>query len=286
MARGDNGKIMSGRYRRIMLGVSAWIAFAVLAWFFMSAMVRILTLSLLTGGAGIALAYELSGKNERKRWIAVSLVSASAAGSVTLYSADRFGPRIAVIDGPLVAGLSEAPRTACDGDVAMKSPDALLMIFGKDGVIAEGKGPFMPVRIGTCPALRVAKTASGLTINAFGFDSDDNVVYRIRDNRFEQVIGGFLKGTRSDKSTLSIVDERGVEVAAIRYLNRNAVRISGTFRCGDTKPVQIGRDFVRIGGRFARPQPCAHVDAKSSYGLAYPDRGLERGREWSAAFAH
>jgi len=274
MARSDNGKIMSGRYRRIMLGVCAWIVFAVLAWFFMSEMVRILTLSLLTGGTGIALAYELGRKNERNRWVAVSLIAAWAVGTFTLSIAVRFAPRVEEIDGPLVAGVLQTPRTGCDGDIAMKSPDALLMVFGKDGVIGQGRGPFMPVRVGTCPALRIAKTAAGLTINGFGFDSDDNVVYRIRDNRFEQVIGGFLKGARPDRSTLAIVDERGVEVAAIRYLNRNAVRISGTFRCGDTKPVQIGRDLVRIGGRFARPQPCAHVDAKSSYGLAYSGREL------------
>lgn len=272
MARSDDGKIMFGRRPRIMLGIGAWIVFAVLAWFFMSAAVRVLTLSLLTGGAGIALAYELSGKNERKRWIAVSLISAWAAGTITLYIAERFGPKIQTIDGPLAAGLSETPRTACDGDAAMKSPDALLMVFGKDAVIAEGKGPFMPVRIGTCPALRIAKTPSGLTINAFGFDSDDNVVYRIRDNRFEQVIGGFLKGARPDPSTLAIVDERGMEVAAIRYLNRKAVQISGIFRCGDTKPVQIGRDSVRIGGKPAPPHSCAHVDAKSLFGIAYSDR--------------
>ena len=274
MARSDNGKIMSGRYCRIMLGVCAWIVFAVLAWFFMSEMVRILTLSLLTGGTGIALAYELGRKNERNRWVAVSLIAAWAVGTFTLSVAVRFAPRVEEIDGPLVAGVLQTPRTGCDGDAAMKSPDALLMVFGKDGVIGQGRGPFMPVRVGTCPALRIAKTAAGLTINGFGFDSDDNVVYRIRDNRFEQVIGGFLKGARPDRSTLAIVDERGVEVAAIRYLNRNAVRISGTFRCGDTRPVQIGRDLVRIGGRFARPQPCAHVDARSSYGLAYSGRGL------------
>jgi len=273
MARSDDGKIMSGRYRRIRLGVCAWIVFAVLAWFFMSEMVRILTLSLLTGGTGIALAYELGRKSERNRWVAVSLIAAWAVGTFTLSIAVRFAPRAEEIDGPLVADVLQTPRTGCDGDAALKSPDALLMVFGKDGVIGEGKGPFMPVRIGTCPSLRIAKTAAGLTVDGFGFDSDDNVVYRIRDNRFEQIIGGFLKGVRPDNSSLAIVDERGLEVAAIRYLNRNVVRISGTFRCGDTKPVLIGRDFVRIGGRFARPQPCAHVDVKSSSGLAYSDQG-------------
>ncbi|HEY4276217.1 MAG TPA: hypothetical protein VGM68_12070 [Rhizomicrobium sp.] len=269
MARSDIGKIASGR---IMVGAVAWIAFAVTAWFFMSATTRILTLSLLTGGAAIALVYELGWKHERRRWVAFSLICAWAIGTITLFIAERFGPQVVKIEGPLVAGAAPMPRTACDGDAALKSPDALLMVFGSDGVIGEGPGPFMPVRIGTCPAMRIAKTASGLTINGFGFDSDDNVVYRIRDNRFEQVIGGFLKGARPDKSTLAIVDERGREVAAIRYLNRHAVRISGTFRCGNTKPVLIAQDAVRVGGVPAKPNACAHLVTEMPFGIAYSDR--------------
>lgn len=253
----------------------AWMVFTLAAWFFMSAATRLLTLALLAGGAGIALVYELSRKHDRRRRLAAALVAAWAAGTVTLFAVNRFAPREQALEGPLIAGSAPTPQTACDGDGAMKVPDRLLMIFGRDAVIGEGPGPFMPARVGTCPVLRITRTAAGLMINAFGFDSDDNVVYRIRDNRFEQVIGGFLKGARPDKSTLAIIDDRGTEVAAIRYLNPNAVRISGTFRCGDIRPVRIARDDVRIGGQVAGAHPCAHGKPGTPYGIAYAD-GMPR----------
>jgi hypothetical protein len=252
------------------LGV-AWVAFTFAAWFLMSATTRLLTLALLAGGAGIALAYELGRKHDRRWRLAAALVAAWAVGTATLIAVNRFAPRPQAMEGPLVAGSAPTPRTACDGDAAMKAPDRLLMVFGRDAAIGEGAGPFMPARVGTCPVLRITGTAAGVTINAFGFDSDGNVVYRIRDNRFEQVIGGFLKGARPDKSTLAIVDDRGAEIAAIRYLNRNAVRISGTFRCGDTSPVRIARDSIRVGGHLAGPHPCARIGARTPYGLAYAD---------------
>jgi hypothetical protein len=37
------------------------------------------------------------------------------------------------------------------------------------------------------PALSITRTASGLMVNAFGFDSDDNVIYRIKNNEFEHL---------------------------------------------------------------------------------------------------
>lgn len=258
---------------RWAMAAGAWVLFTLTAWFLMSAATRLLTLALLAGGAGIALAYELGRKHGRRRHLAAALIAAWAAGTITLCAVDRFAPREQAVEGPLIAGSAPMPRTACDGDAAMKAPDRLLMIFGRDAVIGEGPGPFMPARVGSCPVLRINRTAAGLMINAFGFDSDDNVVYRIRDNRFEQVIGGFLKGARPDKSTLAIVDDRGTEVAAIRYLNPNAVRISGTFRCGDTKPVRIARDNVRIGGRMAGAHPCTHIKAGTPDGIVYAGGG-------------
>jgi hypothetical protein len=158
--------------------------------------------------------------------------------------------------------------TACGSDKPHARND-LLMAFGGDGVIGQGNGPFVPVRIGTCPALSVTRTPAGLMVNAFGFDSDDNVIYRIKDNKFEQVIGGFLQGHRPDRSTLVVSDDRGIEALSIRYLNANTIQVRGTFRCGNTKPVRIADDTVAIGGIAAKKKQCAVTDAKSPYGLEY-----------------
>ncbi|RYI03213.1 MAG: hypothetical protein EON48_16075 [Acetobacteraceae bacterium] len=148
--------------------------------------------------------------------------------------------------------------------------DELVMVFGKDGVIGKGNGPFTPVRIGTCPVLSFTRGPEGLMVNGFGYDSDGNVVWRIEKNEFSLVLRGFLKGTRPDASTISIVDEKGRENLFIRYQNANAVQVRGTFRCSDMRPVTFGFNSVRVAGE-PRASQCATVAPGTVPGITYTD---------------
>jgi hypothetical protein len=171
-----------------------WLIFATPVSLTMPLSWRLLAFSILTGALVIAAIYELNKKDAGRLSLIGSFASIWLAGGVTLYLANRFAPPEKEITGALIAGTAKTPSTACDTANPVLARGELLMVFGMDGVIGRGNGPFVPVRIGTCPALRITRTPAGLMVNAFGFDSDDNVVYRIRDNQFEQVIGGFSKG--------------------------------------------------------------------------------------------
>ncbi len=257
----------------LICAVVAWLVFALPGSFAMPPALRVLTFSILTGAVFIAVIYELNKKETGRLSLIRSFALIWLAGTATLYLANRFSPREEEITGALVAGTASTPSTACGSGHPAISRNGLLMVFGRAGVIGQGDGPFVPVRIGTCPALSITRTPSGLMVNAFGFDSDDNVVYRIKDNKFEQVIGGFLKGHRPDRSTLLVSDNRGAEALAIRYLNRNAVQVWGTFRCGNTRPVRITDDLIAIGG-IATKGRCAVIDHKNAFGIEYSDQGL------------
>jgi len=247
----------------------AWLIFAAPASLMLPPSLRLLAFSLLTGALLIAAIYEWNKKDARRLSLIGSFALIWLAGGATLYLADRLVPQKEEISGALTAGSAKTPLTACASANPPPSRTDLLMIFGGDGVIGRGNGPFVPVRIGTCPALRITRTPAGVMVNAFGFDSDDNVVYRIKENQFGQVIGGFLKGHRPDRSTLVVSDDRGVETLSIRYLNENTVQVRGTFRCGNTKPVRISTDSIAIAGIPVKKRQCAILDTKTAHGLEY-----------------
>lgn len=247
----------------------AWLVFAVPASVAMPPASRLLTFGILTGAVFIAVIYELNKKETGRLSLIRSFALIWLTGTATLYLANRFSPREEEISGALVAGTARTPSTACGSGHPAISGNELLMVFGGEGVIGQGDGPFVPVRIGTCPALSITRTPSGLMVNAFGFDSDDNVIYRIKDNKFEQVIGGFLKGHRPDHSSLVVSDDRGIEALSIRYLNKNTVQVWGTFRCGNTQPAQITNDSITIGGIRVNKSQCVAIDGKGSHGLEY-----------------
>ena len=259
----------------LLRAVAVWLIFAVPASLVMPPVWRLVAFAILTGGIFIAVIYELNKKDAGRLPLIGAFGLIWLAGATTLYLANRFMPREDEISGALIAGIEKTPSTSCETVNPALARSALLMVFGGDGVIGRGNGPFVPVRVGTCPALSITRTPSGLMVNAFGFDSDDNVVYRIKNNIFEQVLGGFLKGRRPDRSTLVVSDDRGVEAFSIRYLNRNTVLVRGTFRCGNTRPVQIKNDSIAIGGIRTKKRQCAVINAKSAYGLEYSDQKSE-----------
>jgi hypothetical protein len=211
------------------------ILFVALVWHGLWIYWRVLTLLIIASAFSGALFYELASRDAPRQWTVIGLAAIWSLTGLSWVILDLAYPLNPHWSGPLVAADDPMPQTQCGAP----PPDGLLMLFGPDAVLARGNGPFTPVRIGTCPALTIKRTSNGLMINAFGYDSDGNVVYRIADNRFEILIRGFLKMERPDKSSLRIVDDIQRETLLVRYMNRNTVSVRGTFRCGDVPAVTI-----------------------------------------------
>jgi len=233
------------------------ILFVALVWHGLWIPWRALTLLTIASAFSGALFYELASRDAPRQWTVIGLIAIWTLTGISWLILDRAYPLNPHWSGPLIAADDPTPQTPCGAP----PPDGLLMLFGPDAVTARGNGPFTPVRIGTCPALTVKRTPDGLMVDAFGYDSDGNVVYRIADNRFEIIVRGFLKIERPDKSSLRIVDDVQRETLLVRYMNRNTVSVRGTFRCGDAPAVTISDGRIAFGKtRITRPS-CRMRDA-------------------------
>lgn len=200
--------------------------------------------------------YELVSREAPRKWTIISLTAIWTSAAIVFLALNNLAPPNPHWTGALIAAGEPMPQTAC-----APAADSFLMLFGPQAVTAHGNGPFTPIQVGTCPALTFERTAKGLTINAFGYDSDGNVVYRIARNHFEMILRGFLRAQRPDKSTLRVADEQNRESLMVRYLNRDTVIVRGTFRCGDTPPVTIGDTRIVIGKTRITQKVCHALSA-------------------------
>lgn len=233
------------------------ILFVALVWHGLWIYWRILTLLVIASAFSGALFYELASRDAPRQWTVIGLAAIWTLTGLSWLFLDHAYPLNPHWSGALVAADDPTPQTPCGAP----PPDGFLMLFGPDAVLARGNGPFTPARIGTCPALAIKRTPSGLMIDAFGYDSDGNVVYRIADNRFEILIRGFLKLERPDKSSLRIVDDIQRETLLVRYMNPNTVSVHGTFRCGDAPAVTISDTRIAFGKNRITQKSCRALDA-------------------------
>jgi len=233
---------------------------------------RIVAIAIMTGAVLFAGVYEWIQKDKDWRATIGLLILTWTFSAATLYFANRLIPVPAPLRGPLVAADDKVPKMYCSMRGVEKRD--LVMLFGNDAVIGHGQGPFTPAQIGSCSALRINQTSTGLLIDAFSYDSSNNLIFRIERNVFEglDLFAGFLKEERPDRSTLLITDERNQVVFGVRYLHRNIVRVWGTFKCGDTRPVDITENAVVIDRIPLDRHQCISVKAGDAYGLLFRSR--------------
>jgi hypothetical protein len=245
-----------------------WLVVAALAFADLGEIMRIVAIAVMTGVALFAGIYEWIQKERDWRATIGFLFVTWIASSAVLYFANRLVPAPVPLRGPLIAANDKIPNMVCSTHGAA-SPD-LVMLFGNDAIIGRGPGPFTPVQIGSCSALRISRTPAGLLVDAFSYDSSNNLIFRIEKNAFEglDLFAGFLKEERPDRSTLLITDEHNQVVFGVRYLHKGIVRAWGRFMCGGTHPVEITDDAVVID-RAPLAAQCASVKEGAPYGLLF-----------------
>jgi hypothetical protein len=152
--------------------------------------------------------------------------------------------------------------------------DDLLMAFGTDRALGKGPGPFAPILVDDCVALRLLRKDGGLMIQAFGYEYTQDIAFHVMDNVYEPDIALKMRALRPDRSTFVLLDRFDKEVLYVRYLNPHAVRIRGRFLCGEA-PQAVIRDEgifvggVRLNGVFVGQRPtkghrCATVTSGSA----------------------
>ncbi len=252
-----------------LFAVFIWLGTVVLAFVGLTEVMRIVAIAVMTGATLFACAYEWSQREKNWRGTVGFLMLTWIASAATLFFANRFVPPATPIRGPLIAANDQIPKMFCSSRGVGKSD--LVMLVGNDTVIGKDQGPFTPVQVGSCPILRITQAPKGVLVDAFSYDSGNNLIFRISKNVFEglDLFSGFLKEERPDRSTLLITDEHSHVVFAVRYLHEGVVRVWGTFKCGGTRPVQVTEDFVLIGRAPQAGRECISMKSGTKYGLLF-----------------
>jgi hypothetical protein len=114
--------------------------------------------------------------------------------------------------------------------------------------MGKGTGPFTPVLVDQCVAMKLLRQGGGLMIQAFGYAWTGDIAFHVMNNVYEPDTVLKLRALRPDRSTFLVLDRFDKEVLYVRYLNRNAVRIRGRFLCGEAPQAIIRDDAILVGG--------------------------------------
>lgn len=221
---------------------------------------------------GLLLGFELLLRDVPQGWILASmlLVDAVVGGGYLLWR--QLQPSAPT--GPLIAARDPSPPALC-GEKPQK--DDLLMAIGPNRVMGKGSGPFTPVLVDQCVALKLLRRDGGLTIQAFGYSWHGDIAFHVMNNVYEPDTALKLRALRPDRSTFLLLDRFDQEVLYVRYLNPNAVRIRGRFLCGEAPQAVIRDDRILTGGvrlrgvyvgqRLDKGQRCAIIKG-GEHGIA------------------
>jgi hypothetical protein len=98
------------------------------------------------------------------------------------------------------------PLTACQNQVGMRD---LNIILGANQLVAKGAGPFNILDVHDCPVLKLQRVGSGLAVDAYFYDWDNDIAFRIKNNVYEPETPLELTSRRPDQHTLVILDRFG-----------------------------------------------------------------------------
>lgn len=141
-------------------------------------------------------------------------------------------------------------------DTKFPLPDNAIALYLGNSRLVAGKGVSMWAvlvpqdrRIST-PILVVEQGSRGriaLDLDVRG--EDGRIVARIQHNYFVLNRNNLLIKQRPDRSTLLVTDQKGTEVLNVRYVNRHAIHLLGTFYViGQKDPVVINEMTQDMGG--------------------------------------
>ncbi|OJT98503.1 MAG: hypothetical protein BGN82_00530 [Alphaproteobacteria bacterium 65-7] len=191
--------------------------------------------------------HELAVRDVAAEWIAAATCAVMVVGGIG-YGLWRLSLPPA-LTGPLRPANEAMPPGAQGAD---PGPRGLTFLMGGNRLAQRGPGPFHILTAQSCPILFLERRGGGLMAQASFYDGNDDIAFRIRDNRYEPATPLALTAYRPDPHTLLLLDRFHQEVLYIRYLNPRLVRIRGRFLCGAQPQVIIRDDTVLLGGMRLR----------------------------------
>jgi hypothetical protein len=142
------------------------------------------------------------------------------------------------LNGKLVPASDPTPSNSC-GPVPATS---ILVMIGEESQHNAATIAGFPAAIlaNGFSNIRIDRDPGGMAVVALDIRaSDHKIIARLNRDGFVVNRNNYLEMKR-DRSTLQIIDEYGVEVLYVRYLNPQALAIRGTLRLPDNSTMAIG----------------------------------------------
>ena len=147
------------------------------------------------------------------------------------------------LTGKLVPASDPMPENQC----SPLEKDQVMMFLGDKSAHAVTTFPHTILRIAGKDVVSIDRSLTGaLTILLEIRGEDSRIIARLNKGGFVINRNNELQITRPDKSSLIIEDQYGVEVLNVRYLNRQAFRLTA-FLHYLGKPVQVPYPGLTIG---------------------------------------
>jgi hypothetical protein len=130
-----------------------------------------------------------------------------------------------------------------------RSPsDAVFIYFGSAAVSYAPSGftDHTVLRIGGHNLLSLNRSPKGVTVSAQIFDSD-GILVEMDHGQFKVYRGDFIKREHPDGHTLVVYDKWNNERIRVRYLNPNAINITGRFFYPGYASIVAKEDELQIG---------------------------------------
>lgn len=234
------GAVLAG----ICLGVLVY-DWGFLAW----PMHRVMALLVMAAVFSFAWFYELTMRDAPMGQVLVGVLVIIGSAAFLWGALTLFTHPLPNSTAPLVAAGEALEAQGC-----YQPPGALMAAVGSDRIIGRGRSAFTPFKVSGCSGPSFIVTPQGLVIDDFGYDGDGSVIFKIRHNLFDLMLGDYLHVHRPDRSSLGLYDEWEHEILYVRYLSPGVVRVRGRFLCGDYPPVTVNNASVTVGySRFRQP---------------------------------
>jgi hypothetical protein len=147
--------------------------------------------------------------------------------------------------GFLLPASDPSPLNHCPDQM----PNNALTVYLGNSVAYASRFPYPVIKLGGEEVLSINRSPSGLSITATIRSKDGRIVAGIRDNKFIINPNNYWYKERPDKHTLAVHDQTGQRALYVRFLNKSAIKILGTFThpCGAF--AVLGEESQQIGGR-------------------------------------
>lgn len=139
------------------------------------------------------------------------------------------------LSGRLIPAHDAYMNLSCEKQV----PDGVMFIFGNSEIVTNDF-PHTILSVWHNPVLVLDRDEHGLGITLTVRSSDSRVIAELNHGEFVINQNNILQTKRPDLSTLSVVDQYGVEVLYVRYRNKKEIKFSSVLRYpGIRHPIDI-----------------------------------------------